>query len=55
MSYLRSRHLVLQSLGILTDQQRLYGTGLITQNRRYYHPLSVLPKVDYITGFILNC
>jgi hypothetical protein len=30
-SCLRSRHLVLWSLGTLTGQQRFYGTGLITQ------------------------
>ena len=28
-SYLRSRHLVLWSLGTLTGQQRSYGTGLV--------------------------
>ena len=27
---LRSRHLVLWSLGTLTGQQRFYGTGLVT-------------------------
>jgi hypothetical protein len=30
ISYLRSRHLVLWSLGTLTSQQRFYGSGLIT-------------------------
>jgi hypothetical protein len=30
MSCLRSRHLVLWSLGTLTGQQRFYGTGLVT-------------------------
>jgi hypothetical protein len=30
MSCLRSRHLVLWSLGTLTGQQRFYGSGLIT-------------------------
>jgi hypothetical protein len=29
MSRLKSRHLVLRSLGTLTGQQRFYGTGLI--------------------------
>jgi hypothetical protein len=29
-SCLRSRHLVLWSLGTLTGQQRFYGTGLVT-------------------------
>jgi hypothetical protein len=28
--FLRSRHLVLWSLGTLTGQQRFYGTGLVT-------------------------
>jgi hypothetical protein len=30
MSCLRSRHLVLWSLGTLTGQQRFYGSGLVT-------------------------
>jgi hypothetical protein len=55
MSSLRSRHLVLWSLGTLTSQQRFYGTRLVTRNRRYYHPLSVLPEADCIAGFVLNC
>jgi hypothetical protein len=25
------------------------------QNERYYHPLSVLLEIGYITGFVLNC
>jgi len=29
ISCLRSRHLILRSLGTLTDQQRFYGTGLV--------------------------
>jgi hypothetical protein len=29
ISYLKSRHLVLWSLGTLTDLQRFYGTGLV--------------------------
>jgi hypothetical protein len=47
-SCLRSRHLVLWSLGILTGQQRFYGTRLATQKERYYHPLNVLPKAGCI-------
>ena len=54
-SCLRSRHLVLWSLGTLTGQQRFYGTRLITQKERYYHPLSVLPKADCIADFVINC
>jgi hypothetical protein len=34
----RSRHLVLWSLGTLTGQQRFYGTRLVTQKERCYHP-----------------
>jgi len=52
---LRSRHLVLWSLGTLTGQQRFYGTGLVTQKGRYYHPLNVLPEAGCIAGFIINC
>jgi len=51
---LRSRHLVLWSLGTLTGQQRLYGTRLVTQKGRYYHPLSVLPKAGCIADFVIN-
>ena len=29
-----------------------YGTGLVTQKGRCYHPLSVLPKADCIAGFV---
>ena len=36
-SCLRSRHLVLWSLGTLTGQQRFYGTGLVTQKEKYYN------------------
>jgi hypothetical protein len=42
-------------LGTLTGQQRLYGTGLVTQKKRYYYLLSVLSKVGCIAGFVLNC
>jgi hypothetical protein len=52
---LRSRHLVLWSLETLTGQQRSYGSGLVTQKRRYYHPLNVLPEADCIANFVLNC
>jgi hypothetical protein len=52
MSSLRSRHLVLWSLGTLTGQQRFYGTGLVTQKERCYHPLSILPKAGCIADFI---
>jgi ABC-type iron transport system FetAB permease component len=48
----RSRQLVLWSLGTLTGQQRFYGTGLVTQKERWYHPLSVLPKAGCIAGFV---
>jgi hypothetical protein len=53
-SCLRSRHLVLWLLGTLTGQQRSYGSGLVTQKGRYYHPLNVLPEADCIGDFILN-
>jgi hypothetical protein len=53
--YLRSRHLVLWLLGPLTGQQRVYGTRLVTQKERYYHPLSVLPKAGCIADFVINC
>jgi hypothetical protein len=52
---LRSRHLVLWSLGTLTGQQRFYGTRLVTQKGRHYHPLSVLPKAGCIADFVINC
>jgi len=52
---LRSRHLVLWLLGTLTGQQRFYGTGLVTQKGRYYHPLNVLHEVGCIAGFVINC
>ena len=55
MSCLRSRHLVLWSLGILTGQQIFYGTRLVTQKGRYYHLLSILSEVDCIAVFVLNC
>jgi hypothetical protein len=55
MSCLRSCHLVLWSLETLTGQQRFYGTRLVTQNIRYYHPLNVVPEVGCIAGFVLNC
>jgi hypothetical protein len=54
-SYLRSCHLVLWSLETLTGKQRLYGTRLVIQKEIYYHPLSVLPEVGCIVGFVLNC
>jgi len=38
-----------------TDQQRFYGTKLVTSKERYYEPLSVLPEISCITSFILNC
>ena len=50
-SCLKSRHLVLWLLWTLTDQQRFYGTRLVTQKRRYYHPLSVVPEVGCIADF----
>ena len=37
-----------------TDQQRFYGTKLVTRKERYYQPLSVLPEVSCITSFVLN-
>jgi hypothetical protein len=52
---LRSHHLVLWLLGTLTGQQRFYGTRLVTQKGRYYHPLNVLPEADCIAGFVINC
>jgi hypothetical protein len=52
MSSSRSRYLVLWSLETLTGQQRLYGMRLVTRRGRYYHPLSVLPEADCITGFV---
>ena len=52
---LRSRHLVLWSPGTLTGQQRFYGTRLVTQKGRHYHPLSVLPKASCIANFVINC
>jgi hypothetical protein len=55
MSCLRSCHLVLWSLKTLTGQQRFYGTRLVMQEERYYHPLSVLLEVGYIAGSILSC
>jgi len=51
---LRSRHLVLWLLGTLTGQQRFYGTGLVTQKRRYYHSLNVLSEAGCIAGFVIN-
>jgi hypothetical protein len=54
-SYLRSRHLVLWSLGTLIDQQRFYGSWLVTEKKKYYHPLNVLSEADCIAGFVLNC
>jgi hypothetical protein len=54
-SCLRSRHLILWSLETLTSQQRFYGMKLVTQNEKYYHPLSVLPEVGCIVSFVLNC
>jgi hypothetical protein len=55
MSDLRSHHLVLQLLGTLTGQHRFYSTRLVTQKRKYFHLLRVLPDVDCIDGFVLNC
>jgi hypothetical protein len=55
MFSLRSRHLILWSLEILTGQYRFYGMRLITQKRIYYHPLNVLLEVGCIANFILNC
>ena len=49
ISYLRSHHLVLWSLGTLTGQQRFYGSGLVTYKGRYYHPLNVLPQAYCIS------
>jgi hypothetical protein len=54
-SCLRSRHLVLWSLGTLTGQHRFYGSRLVTQKGRYYHPLNVLSKTNCIAVFVLNC
>jgi hypothetical protein len=54
-SCLRNHLLVLWSLETLTGQHRFYGPRFVTQKERYYHPLSVLPKVDCIVGFVLNC
>jgi hypothetical protein len=55
MSSLRSRQLVLWSLGTLTSQPRFYGTRQVTRKGRYYHPLSILPEAGCIIGFVLNC
>jgi hypothetical protein len=55
MSDLRSRHLVLQSLETITSQHRFYNMGLVTQKGIYIHLLSILPDVDCIDGFVLNC
>jgi len=54
MSCLRSRYLVLWSLETLTGHHRFYGTGLVTQNERYYHPLGIMSGVGYIAGFVLS-
>jgi hypothetical protein len=27
----------------------------LRKKERYYYPLSVVPEVDYIIGFVLNC
>ena len=48
----RSRYLVLWLLETLTGQQKLYGTGLLTQKERFYHSLSVLSKAGCIGGFV---
>ena len=50
MSCSRSCHPVLWFLGTLIGQQRFYGTGLVTQKGRCYHPLSVLPEASCIPG-----
>jgi C4-dicarboxylate-specific signal transduction histidine kinase len=39
----------------LTGQQRLYDIGPVTQNKGYYHSLSIIPEVGCIAGFVLNC
>jgi len=54
-SCLRSRYLVLWSLGTLTGQQRFYGTRLVAQKGRYYQLLSVTPKTGCIADFDINC
>jgi hypothetical protein len=51
---LKSRYLILWSLEILSGQQRFHSMGLLMRKERYYHPLSVLPKVVCIVGFVLN-
>jgi hypothetical protein len=37
------------------DQHRFYGMRQVTQKKRYYHPLSILPEVGCIAGSVLNC
>lgn len=52
---LKSRYLILWSLGILSGQQRFHSMGLLMRKERYYHPLSILPEIDCIIGFVLYC
>ena len=52
ISSLKSLHLILWSLETLISQQKFYGTRLVTQNERYYHPFSVLSKAGCIADFV---
>jgi hypothetical protein len=45
MSYLKSCHIVLWSLGTLIDQQRFYGTRLVT--KKISSPLKRLTRLHY--------